>query len=163
MNCLEARREFAGFWRRSLSEDDRGALLTHLWGCDSCDHSFRVFALTAPVLHGAPPERRREHLKAASNPPEPSAARPGGSVRAERRRIFAAAFVMGAAAAVALYFSAPPRVTLEDAINSGGSAVTNSTQDIDNLFGRDDLERDSAAPEGSKLDFGQGREHGFAS
>ena len=106
MNCLEARREFPGFWRRSLAEEQRGALLAHLLGCDSCDHSFRVFALTAPVLHGAPPSPRVQRLAVAPNLPAPSAANPLVWVNAERRRMFAAAFVMGAAAAIALYFSA---------------------------------------------------------
>jgi len=163
MNCLEARREFAGFWRRSLSEDARGALMTHLWGCDSCDHSFRVFALTAPVLHGAPPEHRNRSLNVASEARVTATARAAASVTGERRRLFAAAFVMGAAAAVALYVSAPPRVTLEDAINNGGPAVAISAQDTDGLFGRDDVERDSTVPESNKLDIDQGRDHGFAS
>lgn len=38
-------------WRKTLTAERRGELLAHLKGCEKCDHAFRVFALTAPVLH----------------------------------------------------------------------------------------------------------------
>ena len=52
MNCFESRQEFPALWRKTLSGERRAELLAHLKGCDKCDHAFRVFALTAPVLHG---------------------------------------------------------------------------------------------------------------
>ncbi|MGA7873674.1 MAG: hypothetical protein WCA22_22535 [Candidatus Binatus sp.] len=52
MNCFEARQEFPALWRKTLAAERRGELLAHLKGCEKCDHAFRVFALTAPVLHG---------------------------------------------------------------------------------------------------------------
>lgn len=52
MNCFEARQEFPALWRKTLSAERRGELLAHLKGCAKCDHAFRLFALTAPVLHG---------------------------------------------------------------------------------------------------------------
>ena len=52
MNCFEARQEFPALWRKQLTADRRDELLAHLKGCEKCDHAFRVFALTAPVLHG---------------------------------------------------------------------------------------------------------------
>jgi len=52
MNCFEARQEFSALWRKTLAADRRTDLLAHLKGCEKCDHAFRVFALTAPVLHG---------------------------------------------------------------------------------------------------------------
>jgi len=52
MNCFEARQEFPALWRSTLTVERRGELLAHLKGCDKCDHAYRVFALTAPVLHG---------------------------------------------------------------------------------------------------------------
>jgi anti-sigma factor RsiW len=52
MNCFEARQEFPAMWRKTLTAERRGELLAHLKGCEKCDHAFRVFALTAPVLHG---------------------------------------------------------------------------------------------------------------
>ena len=52
MNCFEARQEFPALWRKTATAERRGELLAHLKGCEKCDHAFRVFALTAPVLHG---------------------------------------------------------------------------------------------------------------
>src|SRR5208337_53767 len=52
MNCLETRQQFGGFWRKSLGPDDRRAFLAHLAGCRACDHAFRIFVLTAPLLYG---------------------------------------------------------------------------------------------------------------
>ena len=52
MNCFEARQEFSVLWRKTATAERRAELLAHLKGCEKCDHAFRVFALTAPVLHG---------------------------------------------------------------------------------------------------------------
>jgi hypothetical protein len=52
MNCFEARQEFPALWRKTATAERRADLLAHLKGCDKCDHAFRIFALTAPVLHG---------------------------------------------------------------------------------------------------------------
>jgi hypothetical protein len=51
MNCFETRNEFRALWRKTVSGERRAELLAHLGGCAKCDHAFRVFALTAPVLH----------------------------------------------------------------------------------------------------------------
>ena len=53
MNCFEARQEFPALWRKTATEERRAELLAHLKSCSKCDHAFRVFALTAPVLHSA--------------------------------------------------------------------------------------------------------------
>ena len=52
MNCFEARQEFPALWRKTATTERRADLLAHLKGCDKCDHAFRIFALTAPVLYG---------------------------------------------------------------------------------------------------------------
>jgi hypothetical protein len=52
MNCFEARQEFPALWRKTATAERRADLLAHLKGCDKCDHAFRIFALTAPVLYG---------------------------------------------------------------------------------------------------------------
>ena len=52
MNCFESRQEFPALWRKTLAAERRVELLAHLKGCEKCDHAFRIFALTAPVLHG---------------------------------------------------------------------------------------------------------------
>jgi hypothetical protein len=53
MNCFEARQDFSALWRKTATAERRADLIAHLKGCEKCDHAFRVFALTAPVLHGA--------------------------------------------------------------------------------------------------------------
>lgn len=67
MNCFEARKEFGAFWRRTLAPEARAAFSSHLGSCAKCDRSFRIFALSAPVLYS-----ERE--------PEPRA-RPAGTAR----------------------------------------------------------------------------------
>jgi anti-sigma factor RsiW len=51
MNCFESRQEFAAMWRNRATGERRAEILAHLKSCAKCDHAFRVFALTAPVLH----------------------------------------------------------------------------------------------------------------
>ncbi|HUA32746.1 MAG TPA: hypothetical protein VMA09_04030 [Candidatus Binataceae bacterium] len=65
MNCFETRQEFPALWRKTATEERRAELLAHLKSCAKCDHAFRVFALTAPVLY--------------------SATEPGGRIAIERR------------------------------------------------------------------------------
>jgi hypothetical protein len=76
MNCFEARQEFSALWRKTATAERRAELIAHLKGCEKCDHAFRVFALTAPVLHGemdlpqaAPASRRaRREFSLADRP-----------------------------------------------------------------------------------------------
>jgi hypothetical protein len=75
MNCFESRQEFPALWRKTLTAERRVELLAHLKGCEKCDHAFRIFALTAPVLHGemdqpAPPISRlaRREFSLADKP-----------------------------------------------------------------------------------------------
>jgi hypothetical protein len=65
MNCFEARKEFAAFWRRTMPLTERARLVEHLMGCVQCDRSFRVFALSAPVVHS---ESLPEAAASASRP-----------------------------------------------------------------------------------------------
>jgi len=65
MNCFEARQAFVAFWQRTMPLEHRAAFSTHLQLCQRCNRSFRVFALSAPVLHssadstiGTPPRSR---------------------------------------------------------------------------------------------------------
>lgn len=51
MNCFEARKGFAAFWRRTMLLTERVRLVEHLKVCAQCDRSFRLFALSAPVVH----------------------------------------------------------------------------------------------------------------
>ena len=65
MNCFEARQEFSALWRKTATAERRAELLAHLNGCGKCDHAFRVFALTAPVLYGDM-ERNPAHVVRAA-------------------------------------------------------------------------------------------------
>lgn len=51
MNCFGARQGFVEFWQRTMHAEERAAFVAHLEGCQRCDRSFRIFALTASVLH----------------------------------------------------------------------------------------------------------------
>lgn len=66
MNCFEARKEFAAFWRRTMPLAARVRLVEHLTTCARCDRAFRVFALSAPVVHL---ESRPEAATAVPRPP----------------------------------------------------------------------------------------------
>ena len=131
MNCFEARKEFPSFWRRILTPEERGAFLAHVGRCARCDHAFRVFALTAPVLHGdsAPGELPAAQRSVATYESSPYArlepavtSRRGATVTAvaprASRTVWAAA-ALAAAALFAVYVAAAtPGQTLEDAITS---------------------------------------------
>jgi hypothetical protein len=64
MNCFEARQDFPAFWRKTIAAERRAELLGHLAGCAKCDHAFRLFALSAPVLYG---DRQAEHTPAVES------------------------------------------------------------------------------------------------
>jgi hypothetical protein len=158
MNCLETRRAFAAYWRRALAAEERAAVTSHLAECGRCDHSFRVFALTAPVLHGAPGTQRAMGRPAPI--PASRIAKVGGGASGRWSGV-AAVLAMGAAAAVTLYFSPPPRVSFEDAIGTATpySAVTSDSRE--SLFGQDELDH-STAPAPNQVESGQGHKDGIA-
>lgn len=68
MNCFEARQDFRSFWRKELSSERRAAFMAHLKECSKCDAAFRVFALSAPVLH-SDSEPARPYIGASSRSP----------------------------------------------------------------------------------------------
>ncbi len=165
MNCLEARKAFVSFWHMTLDLSQRADFVNHLAGCMACNHSFRVFALTAPVLHSEYAPRPRQLLEQTGikgNRPAQLLSRYG----ANRWWATGLAATMGAAAALALYISQPPRVTLEDAFQDG---MVESNPDVqlatfdpsDSLFGPDDSGSGMAggfnqtqSSQGSQDDFG---------
>ncbi len=165
MNCLEARKAFVSFWQMMLDLPQRADFLDHLAGCSACDHSFRVFALTAPVLHSEYAPRPRQLLEqtgSKGNRPAQFLSRYG----VNRWWAVGLAATMGAAAALALYISQPPRVTLEDAfqdemVESNPDVQLATFNSSDNLFGLDDSDSGMAAgfnqtqpSQGSQDDFG---------
>jgi len=154
MNCFAARNDFVAFWQKTLDDERRAQLLTHLGGCGACDHSFRTFALIAPVLYSATePDWNLETPRPIRLNPEepypssaPSTAKRGSLVPAVNRVV--PVFVRAAAAALVLYFSAPPRMTFEDAIAADNSnAEVASYPPTDSFFGQELMAQNSTAPD----------------
>jgi hypothetical protein len=156
MNCFEAKNDFVAFWQKNLSHQRRAQLLAHLRTCATCDRSFRVFALTAPVLYSATEpdstadaKRPRGLDTSEFNLPGTSSGRPDWSLVRRLNRILAA-FVMAAAAAIALYFTAPSHVTFEDAIAADNSNTeVASYPSTDSVFGQALMAQDTVSPESS--------------
>jgi predicted anti-sigma-YlaC factor YlaD len=124
MNCFEARQEFPALWRKTATPERSAELYAHLKECPKCDHAFRVFALSAPVLHSpAEPERNAAEYRrrAAYN------ARRGLSVTRparEPRRLLAmcAGVMVIVAASTAAYLSvAAPIGSYTDEITNSES------------------------------------------
>jgi hypothetical protein len=156
MNCFEAKNNFIAFWQKKLSHQRQAQLLAHLRTCATCDRSFRVFALTAPVLYSATePDSTADATRPRSpetgefNLPGNSSSTPNWSLVRRLNRILAA-FVMAAAAAIVLYFTAPPHMTFEDAIAADNSnAEVASYPSTDSLFGQALMAQDTASPDWS--------------
>jgi anti-sigma factor RsiW len=126
MNCFEARQEFIAFWRGQLPAEERQVLVRHLGQCARCDHAFRSFALTAPVLHSdaEPPqslrrsESRESSRRAASAYREAGSSRPAGA-RGQVWAAACAALSMVVVAGFAAYFAtAVPHETLDQTLTS---------------------------------------------
>jgi hypothetical protein len=132
MNCFEARKEFPSFWRRILTPEERTAFLAHVDRCTRCDRAFRVFALTAPVLHGESPSSEPMEVAQASVATHESSpyarrepaitSRRGATVAGSAvmprasRTVWAAAALAAAALFVVYIAAATPGQTFEDAI-----------------------------------------------
>jgi hypothetical protein len=134
MNCFEARQEFSALWRKTLAFERRTELLAHLKGCEKCDHAFRVFALTAPVLHGemerqasraSAPARREFSL---ADRPRRFASVSREAPRANRWIPMAAAAAIFVFASSAAYLSARvPEESLGEALSVPESSMTSET------------------------------------
>ena len=134
MNCFEARQEFPAMWRKTLTAERRGELLAHLKGCEKCDHAFRVFALTAPVLHGemeqqasraAAPARREFSL---ADRPRRFAAASREVARPNRWLPMAAAAAIFVFATSAAYLSTrTPNESMGEAFSTPDSSMTSET------------------------------------
>ncbi len=157
MNCFEARNDFVAFWQKKLSHQRRMQLLTHLRGCVACDHSFRTFALTAPVLYSAtePESSSGARRPIGLNTGEfdlsaaPSNAAENRTIARTLNRILPA-FVMAAVAATALYYTTPPHTTFEDAIAADNlNAEVASYSSTDNFFGQEFMIQDTVGPDRS--------------
>jgi hypothetical protein len=156
MNCFEAKQDFVAFWQKKLGHQRRAQLLAHLHRCATCDRSFRVFALTAPVLYSATePDSTADARRPSSldtgefNLPGTRSSAQGWPIVQTLNRILPA-FVMAAAAAIALYFTAPPHMTFEDAIAADNSnAEVANYPSTDNFFGQELMIQNTVDPDRS--------------
>ncbi len=156
MNCFEAKNDFVAFWQKKLSHQRQAQLLAHLHRCVTCDRSFRIFALTAPVLYSATEPDSTAGAKWPSGldsgefnlPGTPSRAHGWPIIRTLNRIL--PAFVMAAAAAIALYFTVPPHITFEDAIAAANSsAEVASYSSTDSFFGQEFMIQGTMSPDRS--------------
>jgi hypothetical protein len=131
MNCLEARQEFKAFWRRKLPLDTRAELLEHLRQCRKCDRSFRVYALSAPVLHSdgegdniASPTRAIRLHSVARSPARALRHPPQRDVK-PLRGVLGATIGLVAAVAVTIYVAQgpAPQEVLEEAMTSENPSI----------------------------------------
>jgi len=157
MNCFEVRKEFPSFWRRMMTPEERTAFLAHVGRCARCDRAFRVFALTAPVLHGDSASREPMPAQASVATHESSPyARREPSVTSRRgatvtpvvprasRTVWAAAALAAAALFVLYIAAATPGQTFEDAITGEDAVGDLSTATPESaVFGDAVLDQDS--------------------
>ena len=126
-----------------MPSEERDAFLAHVGRCARCDRAFRVFALTAPVLHSdsasSEPLPAVQASVAVHEPSpfsrrEPAITSRRGTVVARAavaphasRTVWAAA-ALAAAALLAVYVAAaPPAQTFDDAITGEDSVGSLST------------------------------------
>jgi len=123
MNCFESRQEFPAIWRNRATPERRAEILAHLKSCAKCDHAFRVFALTAPVLHSEaePPAAARVSVRqpfSLGDRPRRFASVSRETERPQRWIAMAAAAAIFVVASSAAFFSADtPRETLGEEIS----------------------------------------------
>jgi hypothetical protein len=130
MNCFEARQEFPALWRKTATAERRAELIAHLQGCEKCDHAFRVFALTAPVLYGemeqqAPriPRPARREFSLADRPRR-FASTSRETSRPNRWLPMAAAAAIFVVASSAAYLSARvPDLSIDEALSLPESSM----------------------------------------
>ena len=128
MNCFEARQNFPALWKKELGAEARATMLAHLGQCSACDHAFRVFALSAPVLHSATEPARTGH-RCREGASHGISARRGAGIYREAHRArpwiatYAASVLLMLGAAAAYLSVHEPVQTLSDAISQTQPAV----------------------------------------
>jgi hypothetical protein len=126
MDCLETRNEFPALWRKTATIERRAEAMAHVASCTKCDRAFRVFAMTAPVLHAesepaevveSPSKSGREF--SAYDRPHRSASTARVERSPRRWLAMAAAAAIFVLASGAAYFSErSPNISFNDALLS---------------------------------------------
>jgi hypothetical protein len=131
MNCFEARQDFPALWRKTASVEHRAELTAHLATCAKCDHAFRVFALTAPVLHSATdladpaqPAIGGREFSHADRPRRFASAARAEPVGPRWLAMSAAAVIFVLASSAAYISISAPRESLRDALFAPEAAVS---------------------------------------
>lgn len=141
INCFEARQEFPALWRKAATAERRANLLAHLENCGKCDHAFRLFALTAPVLHSERPPGSDSRAAGAPRRDYSPLDRPyryAASARASSPSrswiaVGAAAMIFLFSSSAAYYSVKAPSDSLTDEISSSDSG--SDSEATSDLFG----------------------------
>ncbi len=137
MNCFQTRKEFPNFWRRRLEPALAGELAGHLERCGLCDQAFRLFALTAPVLHSdAEAIDAMLGSEDRPRPARPTRSRAAAADAAESRAtVWTALSMLIAAIVIAYVAAATPNESLSDALsNSQASSAVSAVQEPPSFF-----------------------------
>ena|SRR5271166_1599359 len=131
MNCFEARQDFRSFWRKELALERRAAFNAHLGECAKCDGAFRIFALTAPVLHAEAEPMRPALARRAAAASRSRDIRSYRDSRASQWLSIAAVLALFITGASAAYFSAESSPqTLSEAIHQQSPFVEMVSADM---------------------------------
>ncbi|HUY18096.1 MAG TPA: hypothetical protein VMV15_02615 [Candidatus Binataceae bacterium] len=140
MNCFQTRKEFPNFWRRRLAPLLADELADHLQHCGLCEQAFRLFALTAPVLHSEP--AAIDATVGGTDRPRPVRMRrraAAARVAESRATVWTALSMLVAASVIAYLAAMPPRESLSEALSSSQASSSVSTVQEAPLSFFDDL------------------------
>lgn len=167
MNCFDTHKEFVAFWNRTLESERRAAFTAHLRGCAKCDRAFRIFALSAPVLHSdrEPEAHSRPYQAPAPSLPlgvrRPALARRSGSYQ---WLSMAAAAVLLIVSGMAAWTAANPSgQNVMEAIAGDNPAIEQVSYTPDaSLFGQDVIGSDPSLQEPVAPDTNAAQAEGLA-
>lgn len=115
MNCFQTRKEFPNFWRRRLEPAQADELTDHLERCGLCEQAFRLFALTAPVLHSE--AEAIDAMLGNEKRPRPARRTPAAGAAESRATVWTALSMLIAASIIAYIAAATPNESLSDALS----------------------------------------------
>jgi hypothetical protein len=131
VNCFQARKEFPNFWRERLDELIANELADHLECCGLCEQAYRLFALTAPVLHSdAEAVDAMLGGEVAVRRPRRMLGVRAGDAAEQRGMMWTALSMLVAASVIAYIAAATPKESLTDALtNSPPASAISAVQE----------------------------------